>query len=249
VSVPAASVTPLKVPGFTVLQDPAANITWIAIQHGGGAWKLRLEPGSSAIAKVRDASLLPEPHITGRVSGSGRERVLTWRLRPSPRQRVVFWEKGHDVARVIGSTTAGRGSLRFTAASSNSRRRSIEAQVFSFGHPRADITVAHFVAPPPARPGRPKALHVAAAGGGAIRISWKGAPHAGQFVIQVVTGGARLVQYAGARTHSVVIHNVEPITAATVRVTAQTLTGVAGGSASARFPDRGRHHGHHSLKS
>ena len=180
------------------------------------------------------------------MAGSGRARTLTWRSAALPHQRVVFWEKGRDVARVIGSTSASRGSLRFTVAGADSRRRSIEAQVFSFGRPRADITIAHYAAPPPSLPGRPGRVRVTAAGTGGIRVSWSAASGAEQYRVAVDTGGARLIQFAGAKARSIVVHNVVPITSATVTVTAARLDGVTGPPARVKFPaGRGRHKRNH----
>ena len=168
VAVPTASVAPLKVPGFMVLQDPADHVTWIAVQHGGGIWRATPEAGSPVIASVRVAPLLPEPAVRGRVSGNGRRRTLRWSLRSIPGQRVVFWERGRDVGRIIGSTTAAHGTLTFTAAAGYSRRRTIQAQIYSYGHPRTVMTVAHYTAPPAPRPGKVGKLTVVAVRGGAV---------------------------------------------------------------------------------
>jgi hypothetical protein len=149
---------------------------------------------------------------------------------------VVFWEKGRDVARIIGSTSATRGSLRFRPANGYGRARTIEAQVFSYGHPRADLKFARYTAPPPVKPGRPGHVRTAGVKGGALRVAWTPAANAQQYMITVRVGdGARLVEFAGPHARSIVIRDVVPIKMAQVTVTGELNTGVSGPSASAKF--------------
>ncbi|MGH2891337.1 MAG: hypothetical protein ACRDNJ_17105 [Solirubrobacteraceae bacterium] len=260
ISVPRSSVAPLKVPGFMVLQDPADRITWIAVQHGGGSWRVTAEAGSATIASVRVAPLLPDPTVRGRVTGSGRSRTLSWTLRPIPGQHVVFWERGKDVAQIIGSTSAAHGTLHFTAAPGYSRRRTIEAQVSSYGHPRTDLTIARYAAPPAPRPGRVSKLKVVAVRGGGVRVSWARAPYADHYRVSVTTNGSHITVLALAGHTSVTVRDAVPITAAAVRVTGELSDGVAGPSAKLKFPmpkvkgghghkhrhGNGHKHGHHA---
>jgi hypothetical protein len=185
---------------------------------------------------VRTASLLPKPRVAGSVIGKGIRRTLNWHAARVAGQRVVFWEKGRGLARVIGSSSAAHGSLRFTPSNANGRARAIVAQVFSYGHPRADITIARFSAPPLARPARPRHLRVTAVRGGAVRVSWSGAAYATQYLIEVDTNGARLVEFAGGRTHSIVVRDVVPIKAAVVKVSGTLADGVRGATAQTKFP-------------
>jgi hypothetical protein len=235
VSVPLNSVAPLKVPGFMVLQDPADHITWIAIQHSSGTWRVAPEAGGSVVASVRVAPLLPEPAVHGRVGGRGRRRTFTWSLRPIPGQRVVFWERGHDVGHIIGSTTAAHGTLHFTAGSGYSRRRTIQAQVYSYGHPRTVLTVTRYTAPPGPRPGKVGKLTVVAVQGGAVRVSWRPAPLAARYRIYVLTNGSHITELALGGKHSLVIRDVVPIKAATVTVTGELSDGVAGSGVRVKF--------------
>lgn len=236
VSVPLNSVKPLKLPGFMVLQDPADSITWIAIQHGGGIWRVTPEGFRSAITAIRDAPLLPNPKVTGQVSGKGRRRTLSWALRSIPGQRVIFWEKGKDVARIIGSTSKSHGLLHFTSAPGYSRRRTIEAQVFSYGHPRTDLTVTHYESPGAPRPGKVTRLKLTAASGGAIKVSWSQAPSAQRYRIEVDTNGSHITELTPGRAHSIVIRDVVPIRNATVRVSGELSDGLRGPTVQGRFP-------------
>ena len=193
------------------------------------------EAGGAGIASLRDAPLLPAPSIAGRVAHRRHHWTFSWHLRSIPGQKVVFWEKGADVARIIGSTSASHGSLRFAPAAGDSRARTIEAQVFSFGRPRADITVARYRAPAPLEPGRPADVRVTAAGHGAIRVSWKPDGHAEQYRIVVVTNGGQLVELAAGKATSIVVPDAVPITQATVKVSAELADGLAGRAVTVQY--------------
>jgi hypothetical protein len=246
ITVPAGSVAPLMVRGFMVFQDPKHKTTYIAIQHSAGTWRITPQPGSSAITQVRSAKLLPSPKVSARVRGHGRRRTLKWHLRKIPGQRVVFWEKGRDSAKIIGSTSRPHGKLRFTIANASAGRRAIVAQVLSYGKPRKDLTIAHFHAPAPLKPAKPKHLKVTGVRGGGVRISWHRSALAQQYIIEIQTrDGAHLVEFASQHTHSITVHNVVPITAAMINVTGATHVGVRGRAASIRYTAQPKHHKHH----
>jgi hypothetical protein len=219
-----------------VLQDPADKLTWIAIQHAGGSWRVAPEPGSSPIVSVRAAGLLPPPQIHARLARHGAHRVLTWRARPLARQQITFWEKGRDVARVIATSTKSSGKLSFTPANASAGRRTIEAYVTVAGHPRTVITLAHFTAPAAAMPGKPGHLAVTATRDGGVRVRWTAAPRAQQYRVDIHDGaGARLVELVGAGVRSIVVHDVNPIASAVVTVTAQRRDGAGGRPATVHF--------------
>jgi hypothetical protein len=219
-----------------VLQDPANKITWIAIEHGGGRWRMSPEAGgSAAVSEIRDAPLLPVPSASGHVTHKRSRWTFSWHLRPIAGQHVVFWEKGADVAKIIGQTSASHGSLRFTPADGDSRMRTIEAQIFSFRHPRADITLTHYTAPQALEPGLPRDVRVTPAAGGAVRVSWKPAANAQQYRIEVDTNGARLIELAAGKAHSIVISDPVPISSATVNISAELSDGVQGPTVTKTF--------------
>jgi hypothetical protein len=234
--VPASSVAPLKRPGYMVLQDPADRLTWIAIQHAGGAWRVATEPGSSPIVAVRSAALLPAPAVHAHLARHGTHRVLTWRARPLARQRITFWERGHDVARIMGSSAASHGHLTFTPAAGGAGPRTIQAYVTVAGHPRTVITVARFTAAAAALPGRPGHVGAKATADGGVRVSWRAAARAQEYRVVVADdAGARLVELAGATARSIVVRDVNPIASATVTVTALRHDGAAGRPVTVKF--------------
>lgn len=236
VSVPTGSVKPLMVPGFMVFQDPRDKVTYIAIQHSLGTWRIVPDAGSSAIVRVRSAAILPPPSATARVTGAGRRRTLHWRLRPIPGQRVVFWERGRDSGKIIGSTSRPDGTLRFTIANGSAGRRTIVAQVLFYGQPRANIVAGHYIAPPPVTPGRPRHLKAVGVRGGGVRISWTRSTLAERYVVQIVAGdGAHLLEFARGRASQITIRDVVPITAARIAVSAELAPGARGPAARIRY--------------
>ena len=91
--------------------------------------------------------------------------------------------------------------------------------------------------------GKPAPAHVTvtARSGGALFVSWRPAPLAQQYVIEVDTkDGGRLVEFAGASARGIQIHNVVPITSATVHVTAARDNGVRGPTVTVLFPAAAR---------
>jgi hypothetical protein len=237
VRVPTASVKPLLVRGFAVLQDPSDKITWIAIQHGGGKWRMTPAPGSSPITSAKDARLLPVPTGSGSVTGKGARRTLKWHLSGLAGDNAVFWEKGADVDRIIGRSTASRGTLHFKPAPGKAGRRAIRVQILKDGIVSRELIIAHYTAAGLRRPGAAKHVTATAAPGGAIDVSWKPARGAQQYLVVVETaGGAHLSRVVPGSRHRLVVSDVIPIAAATVTVTGELNNGLAGPSARASFP-------------
>jgi uncharacterized delta-60 repeat protein len=250
VSVPTSSVKPLMVPGFMVFQDPRDKVTYVAIQHSAGSWRIVPEAGSSAIVAVRSAAILPPPSVTARVTGGGRRRTLHWHERQIPGQRVIFWERGRDSAQIIGSSSRPDGTREFTIANGSAGRRVIVAQVLSYGKPRANLVVARYAAPSPLTPGRPRHLKAVPARGGGVRISWARSALAHRYVVMIVTAdGAHLLEFAPGRAGGITLRNVVPIRAARIEVTAELAPGVRGQTARIRYraaqPKHHRHKHHH----
>jgi hypothetical protein len=237
ISVPVGSTDPLMVHGFQVLQDPSGNRTWIAIQHGGGTWKITPEPGSTAVTGVRGAQILPPPRISAKVATKGDKRLLSWHLAATPGQKVVFWETGKGVAKIIGSTTKSHGTLQFVPAPGPAGKRTIEAHVTLSGEPRANLAVAHFKAAAPPKPAKTKKITVTGTSGG-LNVSWAPAANVAEYLIrvQVTKGdGAKFIQQVKAPAHRVNIADANPIKAATVSIVGESVTGVPGVAATSKY--------------
>ena len=172
-----------------------------------GTWTLTHD-GGPPIKRVREAFGVPPASVKGSVSGRGRTRTLSWRLRPIAGQRVRFVETGRDVRNQIGVTSAARGRLRFTPAVGPAGRRRVVAFVEQNGLPRKRVTVGSFRAPDTLRPRRPRKVRIVRRGSTVV-VSWR-APVAGfRHAVAVRLGdGRELAEVAAARARSVTIPDV-----------------------------------------
>jgi hypothetical protein len=238
VSVPTASTKPYLIPGFQILQDPTDKRTWIAIQHGGGTWKMTPEPGSTTITGVRSAQILPPPKVSGNVTvGKGGKHAFTWHAAKEPGQKISFWETGKDVSKLIGSTSKTTGTINFTPTSGPAGRRTIEAHVALDGEPNAVLTVAHFKAAAPPKPAKAKKLTITAVKTG-LKVSWDPVPDASIYLlhVQVTKGdGAVFIEQLKAPSHATTITDVNTISGATVTLQGESVLGALGPKASDKY--------------
>ncbi|HUO73917.1 MAG TPA: PKD domain-containing protein, partial [Solirubrobacteraceae bacterium] len=130
---------------YLVAHDPAGKTTFVVIRAPrAGLWTVTPASGSSAISRVRSAASLPDPAVTATVTGTGRERTLSYRIRRIPGQAVRFIETGRGAFGVVGAARGTRGTLRFAAADGPGGIRNVIALVDENSIPRARIVVAHY---------------------------------------------------------------------------------------------------------
>lgn len=79
--------------------------------------------------------------------------------------------KGHGF-RVLGPAHGSHGALTFSPASDLGRRHEIIAWVAQDGHPREDITLVHYTAPPPPPLPAPRGLKVKRHGA-TVTVDWR----------------------------------------------------------------------------
>jgi hypothetical protein len=196
--------------------------TYVIVNHPkGGKWTIAAD-GAVPITRIRQATGLPKPRVTGKVGGKSRSRVLTWKLRKIPGQVVAFAEIGKDVRRVITSTSKARGSVKFTPADGPAGLRKIEAIVQEDGRPRATLQVASYRAPAAPKPGKPSAVKLVRKGTKLV-VSWK--PHPAGFrtaVSAMLSDGRKLVTVVSAKARSVIFTAVARST--TGKITVMGLT-------------------------
>ena len=89
------------------------------------------------------ADLAGAAQISAQISGAGTHRRLVYRIARQAGQSVEFYEISGQVHRLLGTTTAGRGTLAFTASHGNGRRQ-IVAEVYGDGVPRVRMPVTSY---------------------------------------------------------------------------------------------------------
>src|SRR4029077_18995513 len=129
------------------------------------------------------------PTVVAGVGGKGRNRSLGYAWSPVPGERVTFVERGPDSQRTLGIAAGGPcpehvpgkaggrgvrcGLITSHPALGRAGTRKILALITQDGHPVKTLTVAHYVAPRPARAGRPRALRVRRAAKRRITVTRK----------------------------------------------------------------------------
>jgi len=167
------------------MQGSEPDTTIVALRRPrAGRWTVAAAAGSAPIARVESASALPPIALRARVTGGGSRRTLRYRLTAGLGRKVTFFERGPSTARVLGVARGGSGSLTFTPGLGRSGRRGIVAVVEQDGAPVRTLRVASFVAPRPARPGRPARVRVARRGR-KIRIGWRRVRGAARYEVLV----------------------------------------------------------------
>jgi hypothetical protein len=164
-----------------------AHLTTVGLQDPRpGAYTIERLDGSASVVRIREATDPPDASVSGTVRGRGTRRVLSYRVRPRPAQRVTFLEVTPDgSARDIGVVRGGgRGTLRFSPAPGPGQRR-IEAQFELEGMPAERRVVTRF-SPPSPHLGRPVRLRVRRSGT-SLRASWRKVAGARRYEIALTT--------------------------------------------------------------
>lgn len=211
--------------------QPEAARTIVGIpKPAAGTWQVEAAEGSTAIAEVRTAAGLTPPKVTARVSGSGRERKLTYTVTDRPGLAVTFAERARGGTRVIGTAKGAKGSFSFEAGDGPGGRRPVEALVESNGAPRSRTIVTRYKAPGPIRPARVSGVRVKRSGKKALVVSWPRVRDAGSYVVRInVADGRRqmrLLRASAARR--VRLADFSRGDRATVTVTARSAAGRSG---------------------
>ena len=123
---------------------PQERRTFVFVKRPSrGVW--RIQSLDRPIAGVRTARGLPKPKISATIRRSGTSRVLRYRIRRIPGQRVQFYDRADGIATPIGKpTNKARGRLRFKPVAGADPTRAVEAQVTQNRLPRARITVRRY---------------------------------------------------------------------------------------------------------
>jgi hypothetical protein len=217
-SVTVSRDTPVVQDGRFLAQLRQDGTTFVLVNKpAAGVWTLS-DDGASPVRLVREARGLPEPSVSARVRGRGRSRVLSWRERRIPGQRVTFAEIGKDVRNAITTTSEVRGSVRFKPAAGPAGRRRIVALVEQSGLPRTTLTAGSYRAPGTLRPGRPRALK-AQRKRSRLVVSWRPRPAGFRHAVYFrLSDGRRLVKVVGAKRRRLVLKGVPRRVSARIKV-------------------------------
>ena len=220
-------------PRFTWLRQRVSRTTFIGIAHpAGGTWTLTTLPGSSPITSISHANGLAQPEVHAQVLGHGATRTLAYDVTSLSGRQLTFSEQGAATARVIGHTEATHGRLRFAPGPGPGGHRKIIATITHNGLQIRKLLVTSFVAPTPARPGRPSHLRVARRGGG-LTVSWGTASGAARYAVVIALSDGRRVLLLTHR-HSVQVRQVGPTVSGSVRVLGLSAANARGSAATLR---------------
>jgi hypothetical protein len=186
--------TTTRKPRIVIMRSEPLKLTTIGIETPAtGVNRIKLLPGSSPIAHVREAADQPQARITAFVRGSGSERHLIYDLDPRTAQTVTFYERAGSVIRPLGTVTGGRGDIAF-APQPGRGTHMISAQFTLDGLPAERMTVARFTPPSPrlARAGQVAARHA----GATVRVTWRPVSQAtGYDVVLTAASGGQIHQH------------------------------------------------------
>jgi hypothetical protein len=204
-----------------VIRDTDNDTTYVLIERPRhGTWQIRPTDASAPITEVAVADGLPPVSISARVMGHGGRRALSYRVRPLAGQTVRFVERARSLEHLIGTAHGRTGVLRFAPGSGPAGSRQIVAMVDYDRLPRTRVVVARYVAPPPARPGRPGRISVVRHGA-SLAVRWR--PAAGPLraynVLLRTPGGRRTLRQTRARHRAVRFTDALPDERAKVTIT------------------------------
>jgi hypothetical protein len=206
---------PVRSATVVAFRTAERRTTFVALREAG-RWTVEVLDGTR-VAEVRRASIEPDPVVRGAVRRAGGRRVLRYETRNVSGQVVRFFERAPGGMRELGRARGARGTLRFTPSDARGSAREIVALVERDGTPREQIRVARFTATPP-RIGRPRRIR-AWRTGGALRVSFRGAPNAIRHLVGVELSDGRSLELTARRgTRSVRIPRVARGTRVTIRV-------------------------------
>jgi uncharacterized delta-60 repeat protein len=230
----AANGSPVKTSSGLIIQDPSTDATYVVLAMPKAGHWLITPQGTSTIASISTADVLPEPKVTAHVGGKALKRVLNYTLKPIPGQSVRFLETAKNFSHVIGTVTKDRGSVRFTPAPGPSGQRTIVAQVMQGISIRRQLKVASYAVPASLLVPQAPTHLTARRHGAKLLLSWHEHGSASFYVVQSrASGGQTTVAKTKGASASV---RLAPVYGAAITVTPRTSYGEQGKSATVKVP-------------
>lgn len=160
----------------------------------GGDWRLRRLPGSSDVARIETAPLLPDHDVRASISGSGRTKVLRWDARDIRHQRLQFSEVLPDGREVpILETGKEQGRHRFVPVEGTGTfgvtRKLVVDVMQRYNTPRDEVVADRYQVDrqPAPRPVRKLRVHREV---GDLVAQWRTSPGAAGYRVSATAEGA-----------------------------------------------------------
>jgi hypothetical protein len=214
-----------------------------------GIWTVTPQ-GTEPVTEVRGAASVSIPRVTAhlrRLHG-GRFR-LGYRVRGGSSGLLLrlFQRASDGSMAVIGKLHRGIGTLTFRPAGGppGLRQLVLDAHAANGISTKAPV-IAHFLAPRPARPARPRHVRLTRSAGG-VRVSWRAAPGAARYVVRATLYDGREQELpVAANRRSVLLPAVPGPDYGRILVYTVTSDRRLSAPASARLaPAKARHKRHH----
>jgi uncharacterized delta-60 repeat protein len=157
-----AGNAPMQTPGVAALKNPATGITEVVVARpSGGRWTVTVAPDSVRLVEAIQADGTVPARITGKVSGRGQDRTLTYNVTGlHDGQHVDFAEVGGAAGSIIGRVSAdGAGRMAFHPGEGAAGTRDVQAVVTNAdGYVSDRRKLGTYKAPNAPRPAAPKRL-------------------------------------------------------------------------------------------
>lgn len=178
--------------------------TFVLAQPQAGEWRVEVQEGSPAVARIDQLETLPEPEVAAKVVRQRRGFELAYDVKQADGQTVRFVERRDGLLHELAKVSGGKGTKRFTPAFGPAGKREVVAIVEQHGRKRREVVVGSYVAPAPSKPGKVKSVSVKRAGR-TVAVTWSKAQRAtggyevlvalpdGRTQAQIVKGARRVV--------------------------------------------------------
>ncbi|MBB6629274.1 hypothetical protein H5V45_18245 [Nocardioides sp. KIGAM211] len=189
--------------GATITKFPADDVTTITLDHPlGGTWDITAKSsttcgGAGCTTTTPNITVelqtpIPEPVVTGTVTGSGSQRTLQYDAQLDPGDDLVLQEQGPFGTRLLGSAAAAGHTFAIPTAGV-AEQRTVTAIIERNGIPYRTIAVDSYQAPPASKLAVPANLQVVVQGGSS-KASWEPVPGAKTYEVRGVLSDGRTVR-------------------------------------------------------